>query len=372
LSNVNLVYEYPAGGGAPFAVGSGFVEPQAVTVDSAGDLFIAGEALPGPLIEVLRSQPPILAFVGTGADGTGASSPQSVQIQNIGNAALSLSGLSVSENFSLVPGSGTPADCTSSSSLAPGAACNLSISFTPQSTGQLTGTVTLSDNSLNNKSATQIIQLTGNFPLAQVSPASLAFGAVVSPGTKTLPLSITNIGGSTLTIASTSIDGPSYTVSGSTCDAGVPAGKSCTLQILFSVKQGDIDYHQDTLTITTNAPAAATVTVPMTGSGAGLAYFSDELNFGTISANSQESLPVTLFNQGVAAGETLKFSINGPSYTIPAATNGCSSVTLSSGGSGCQLMVLFKPVGPGYHHDHLTVTPSSGGALSITLLGTAD
>src|SRR5207248_9447741 len=91
---------------------------------------------------------------------TSSDSPQSVTVENIGNGPLSLGELTVSSNFAQISGSGTPADCTSSSSLAPGGSCNLSLSFTPTATGPITGTVTLSDNSLN-ANPTQTIRLNG-------------------------------------------------------------------------------------------------------------------------------------------------------------------------------------------------------------------
>jgi hypothetical protein len=61
-----------------------------------------------------------------------------------------------------VPGSGTPADCTSSFSLTPGARCNLSIVFAPQVAGTIKGTATFTDNALNRTpSASQSVNLRG-------------------------------------------------------------------------------------------------------------------------------------------------------------------------------------------------------------------
>jgi hypothetical protein len=58
-------------------------------------------------------------------------------IENIGNAALTEAALTVGANFQQAPGSGAPADCASSFTLAPGGSCNLSISFTPTVRGAL-------------------------------------------------------------------------------------------------------------------------------------------------------------------------------------------------------------------------------------------
>jgi hypothetical protein len=64
----------------------------------------------------------------------------------------------VGADFRQVAGGGTPADCTSATSLAAGASCNLSISFTPTQATTLTETATLTNNAMP---ATQSITLTG-------------------------------------------------------------------------------------------------------------------------------------------------------------------------------------------------------------------
>ena len=171
----DLVWELQPGGGAqttfPF---SGLTAPTAVAADEAGDVFVVGNNNPSEVTELERSNPPALIFAPTPV-GT-SDSPQSVQIQNIGNAPLSLSGLSVSANFDMVPGPGTPADCTAGSSLPPGESCNISVSFAPVATTPLAGTLTLTDNTLNSASTTHVISLsgTGQGPAAQVSTSLLA------------------------------------------------------------------------------------------------------------------------------------------------------------------------------------------------------
>jgi hypothetical protein len=106
--------------------------------------------------------PPTLTFAQTSVGHTSTDSPQSVQIQNEGNAPLDLTGLSLdSSNWELVKGSGTPEDCTASISLASSALCNISISFAPKEAGALTGAATLTDNSLNAPGSQQPISLEG-------------------------------------------------------------------------------------------------------------------------------------------------------------------------------------------------------------------
>ena len=73
---------------------------------------------------------------------TSGDSPRSVQIQNIGNAPLAGNGvLSDAVDFVNVAGPGIVPDCTYDLSLAPGAECNVSFDFTPQSAGPQSATL---------------------------------------------------------------------------------------------------------------------------------------------------------------------------------------------------------------------------------------
>ncbi len=113
------------------------------------------------MLELQRSQAPALNFPATPVNQ--ASNPLSITVENVGNQQLNAleGGFSMLPNFEQVAGSGTPPDCTSTFSLAPGTSCNLSISFDPTQTGLIQGTAEGKDNSLNRNPATQLITLTG-------------------------------------------------------------------------------------------------------------------------------------------------------------------------------------------------------------------
>jgi len=142
---------------------------------------------------VNRTQPPSLTFANTAVGQTSSDSPQSVAMQNIGNQplhAVSPGLASTGPNFIQVAGSGTPADCGagfSAAPLAPGAICNVSISFEPQMAGNpLTSTAVFTDNALNaNPSASQAINLQG---VGTLEPQTIAF---TLPPTETALTSVT-------------------------------------------------------------------------------------------------------------------------------------------------------------------------------------
>ncbi len=82
------------------------------------------------------------------------SAAKKVTLTNFGTTPLILSGLTISGNFAIVPGG-----CTSSTTLAPGKNCTISVTFTPTSKGSKSGSVTITDNAQNSP---QYISLSGN------------------------------------------------------------------------------------------------------------------------------------------------------------------------------------------------------------------
>jgi sugar lactone lactonase YvrE len=205
------VVELPAGGGAQITVATGFHLPEGVAVSGAGDVFVVG-GLPGTLVEIQHSQPPSFSFATTAGGSTSTDSPQSVTIQSIGNQPLNAiaPGLSIGSSFAQVAGSGTPADCTSSFSLIPGATCNMSISFTPVTGGLIQSAAVLTDNALNGNPATQSITLSGTGK--EVTP-TLSFTPIADQAYGAAPFVVSATSNSTGAITYSVVSGPA-TISG--------------------------------------------------------------------------------------------------------------------------------------------------------------
>ena len=83
----NRVVEVPAGGGPQTIVVGGFYSPFDMAVDGAGNIFIV-DWNDSRVVEVQRSQSPALSFATTAVGNTSLDSPQSVTIQNVGNQPL--------------------------------------------------------------------------------------------------------------------------------------------------------------------------------------------------------------------------------------------------------------------------------------------
>jgi streptogramin lyase len=183
-SNNRVVEVTPSG--AQTTVASGLSGPYDVALDGAGNVFIA-DYLNNRVVKVNGLQAPSLSFATTNAGSTSTDSPQIVTVQNVGNQPLTGSvALSLGTNFTQI----ASPDCSGAFPLAPGATCNESLSFTPQSTGYFTGQAILNDTTLNG-SVAQTINLSG----------------AAGQGGQAATVAIPNVVGQTQAAATTAITG---------------------------------------------------------------------------------------------------------------------------------------------------------------------
>jgi hypothetical protein len=154
------------GDGGP-AVAAQLNSPLGVTLDALGNLYVA-DTYNFRVRQVSAAGAP-LNFPPTGVGGISVS--QNVTVTNIGNQPLTFANLTTNTANFVVDASTTTCLLTIST-LQPGGTCVVGIDFTPQGTGPLTDTLTITDNSLNNGNALQVVQLSGIG--GSVSPAATA------------------------------------------------------------------------------------------------------------------------------------------------------------------------------------------------------
>ncbi len=316
---------------------SGLNSPLGAAVDGAGDVFIA-DGFNNRAVKLNRSTPPALAFATTPIGKTSSDSPQSVAIQNTGNASLSLSGLSVAANFGQVDGSGNPEDCTASLSLASGGACNLSLSFTPTTAGSISGSVALTDNALNGNPATQTISLSGT---ATDTVASFSITGLAST-TAGAPESFTITALDSEGNVDTSFSG---TVSFSSSDPQAEAGQS-SVTLTNGVKSliGAFKFltaGYQTLTVTDSADSVISTSAPVlitAATASSMAAVQGSGQSATVNTAFATPLQVIVKDQygNPVSGATVTFTApsSGASATVSAAAvtaaDGTTSVTATA------------------------------------------
>jgi sugar lactone lactonase YvrE len=408
------VIEIPAGctdSGCWNSVGTGWEHPEAVAVDAAGDVFVADEApkvvevpagcvnnlacqitisgtyaygvavdgkgnvyIPdrsgsapyfnadntnNQVIVVNRSQPPSLSYGPTNV-GT-STSPQSVALQNIGNQTLDAisPGLMLTDtsDFSQVPGSGTPADCVTTFSLVPGAACNLSVEFDPQSSGTINASAEFFDNALNNPLSSQSILLNGT-------------GVAVAPPNYTLTVTETGSGPGGVTSGDGSITCPYANGSfAGMCSQSYASGTGVTLT---ATPTGTATFLGWGGACSGTNP---TCTVTMSSAMNVSASFSQAFGSVNVCASGQTSpspcnstLAVT-FNlttsTTIGVVQVVTQGVTGLDFAQ--ASGGTCSGSIAAGNS-CYVNVSFTPLAPGLRMGAVNLFDNNGNLLGTALI----
>ncbi|MGD0369497.1 MAG: NHL repeat-containing protein, partial [Acidobacteriaceae bacterium] len=394
---IPAVVEVPAGcssASCQINVGTGWSQPESVAVDAAGDVYVSDIGLnsgAGAIVEVPAGctsntcQITVVSGVtsyGVAVDPTGvvvyvdynsglkwvlqqfyglgfspsletilsSDSPKSITLQNVGNQPLSATGpgLSFTDNsFYQTPGSGTPADCTTTFSLAAGTTCNVSIDFGPLSAGLVTGNLYFYDNGLNNTPFAQTFSLSGT--------------GVPGSGNNWLTVTEPGSGSGTVTSLDTLIDciEGDGTVTG-TCIAAYPSG---TTTLTASAGEGS------TFTGWGGACSGTGTCVVTMSSAQNVSANFGPTNFGSVNVCaggipagcSPSTFPVT-FNftghDGVAVSGVQVVTQGAPNLDFQLGTTTCSGA-YAPGGS-CTVNVNFTPTVPGLRLGAVNLSTSNG------------
>ncbi|MGD0988074.1 MAG: choice-of-anchor D domain-containing protein [Candidatus Sulfotelmatobacter sp.] len=146
----------------------------------------------------IKFSPASLTFAAT-AVGT-SSAPQTVTMTNENKTAITIT--------SIAPGGANPSDYsetnTCGTSLAAGANCSITVTFTPNATGSLPANITVNDSDITSPQKV-VLNGTGSAPQVSytVAPSSIAFPSeTVGLQTSCQPVVVTNTGTNSLTISS--------------------------------------------------------------------------------------------------------------------------------------------------------------------------
>jgi hypothetical protein len=328
--------------------------PYGVAVDGAGNLYF-GDFLSYRVRVVTATAAP-LSFASTAVGATSADSPQTVTVNNIGNAGLTFSlpatgtNPSLSTGFSIGNSSTCPQVSSSSfqaGTLAGGASCTDLISFSPTVGGSIGGQLVTTDNTLNVSGSFQTATLSGTATYSTPTVTSL------------IPANGPTLGGNIVTITGTNLDGAtavnfgtlaatSFTIVSSTSiNAVAPAGTSGAVYVTVSnpgfTSANSVQYTYTAPVVTSISPsyglAAGGGTITITGANLNGAT---AVNFGavpaTILTDTATSITATIpagtaattVNVNVAAGTTVSNSVlytySAPSaYTAPTEPVGTAS-----------------------------------------------
>lgn len=370
-------------------LGSSLNSPGGVAVGSSGNVFI-GNSGHSSVVELNFSAPPSLTFATAAVGTTSADSPQTVTVENFGNATLSFpiptggNNPSTPANFTLNSSGASACPVVSSTSSATGelaanASCQLAISFAPGSAGPYSGSLVLTDGNLNTAASSYTSQ---DIPLSGTVNNSFAIGS------STTSLTINQDGTVTSTITVTNLNGftGNVTLSTSTLPSGMTAAFSqnpTTGTSVLTLSAGGAALGSYTITITgtsgtltaTSPKIALTVTPPQSievsalpaslsvnlgGSGTSAITVTDLYGFTgsvTLSAVTFPNIP----GGPLPSGVTASFS--------PNPTTGSSVLTLNASSAttpGTYTLIIWGTIGADSYGIGFPLTVTSGPSFSLS------
>jgi hypothetical protein len=382
-----------AGNGTQGAADSGLATqaslngPQKIVLDGKGNLYVADTK--NNLVRKSDVSNPTLTFATPTAVGSTDTTdgPLGVVISNIGNAPLALpppatgTNASVSAGFSLYTGESGACPVLSSSSsagtLAQGSSCNLEVNFTPVSVGSNSGSLVLTDNSLNATSpyATQTITLIGTGAGAlTIAPVTQTFSATtVGSTSSTVTSTISNTTSSAIYLSAGSLTDAADFTQSDNCSGLIGSGSTCTVTFAFTPQTTGPLTSTYSIHDLNNPNSPLTVVLSGAGNPAPVpqAVLSPtSLTFSTVVNTAAYNQSVTLSNPGNAPLNISSVAIGGvnaSSFTI--ASNNCGS-SLAAGAT-CTMTVGFPVIVAGTYNATLTVTDNATPKTqNATLTGT--
>ncbi len=185
-----------------------------------------------------------------------ASPAQTVTLTNTGSKALSISSMKIASPFLQTNSCGK--------SVAPSAKCNIEITFKPQNTNTVSGTLTISDSA---STKPQIVEVSGTGTVVKLGPSKLAFGGQ-KVGTSSAPqrVMVSNQGATALSLTQIYVGGTNYRdfSQSNNCPSSLNAGANCVVTVTFSpIKSGA----RSALLGFIDNGGGSPQTVPLTGTG---------------------------------------------------------------------------------------------------------
>ena len=261
------------------------------------------------------------------------SSAQTVTLSNSGNAALSITAISIAGT--------NPSDFAETnscgSSVAAGASCSISVTFTPAASGSFSATLTFTDNATGSPQSVALAGTgasagggggTGSTPSVTLSSTSLSFGSQPDDITSSAQtVTLTNTGTAAMTISSLTIAGTNASDFGEvadTCGSSLAAGGACTVEVAFTPAAAGS--FTATLSITDNATGSPqSVTLSGTGTNDVMLSWSGSSSSGVMGYNvyrgttsgGESSTPLnsspvtgtTFTDSSVTAGQTYYYVV---------------------------------------------------------------
>jgi hypothetical protein len=280
----------------------------------------------------LGSSPATLSFgnVPVGTNGTA-----SVSLSNTGTANVTISQASATgTGFSI---SGLAAGLT----IQPGQNASFTAQFSPTSTGNASGSISVSSNAPNSPMTISVTG-TGTQPGLGSSPSAVNFGSIIVGNNGSATVNLSNTGTASVTISQASVTGSAFTISGLAAGLTIQPGQNAKFTAQFSpTSSGNAS---GSISVSSDAPNSP-MTIALTGKGtqAQIAAVPSSAPFGNVSVGNSNSQTITLTNSGTANLVISEGSSSGSGFTI----TGLNTPLTIPPGTNATFNAVFTPSAAG-------------------------
>ncbi len=315
----------PASSPTILTLGSGFSFPFGVAVDGVGNVYVADFGN-SAVKEIPLATPPSLSFASANVGSTSSDSPQTLLVQNIGNAALSFptpsmgNNPSISTNFVLGGSSSCPLGTTGSPGSLAAGTCTYLISFTPTTTGSTSGALVFTDNSLTaGNNGMQSVPLSGTATAPVAATQAIASTTLTQNHAATSFTPVTGANGTgtlSYSVSPTLPAGLSY----STSTGAITGTASVTCAaIAYTV----------TVTDANGATATATFSLTVTGLAATQSIAALTQNHAATSFALPTGLTISSTTGSISGTPTMTSSVTTYTVTVTDANSATATATFS-------------------------------------------
>jgi hypothetical protein len=313
------------------------------------------------LIQTRVDLAPISLNFGSQDIGT-TSAAQTATLTNVGASSLAIEKIAIigagSKNFHQTN------DC--GSSLAAGANCTISVTFTPSSGGAVSATLEVRYEGAGSPETVALSGTGVTSPTVSLVPSSLSFTAqLIGTTSPAQTATLANTGDQTVTISNIAVSG-AFTQTND-CPTSLGVSGVCQIQVVFSPSQAGNT--AGTLSVTDNA-LNSPQQVSLNGAGTAITLVPSAVNFGDQNIGTLSSVaPITLSNIGTLAVGISSIVITGADPKDFLEGNKCGSTLPAD--SSCKIQVRFRPTQTGARSAVVSISDGGGASpQTVPLSGT--
>jgi hypothetical protein len=309
-----------------------------------GQLAVAPASIDFGKVQI-NSTPQVVAGTLTNSGGTSVN----ISAATITGAGFGLSGLS------------------SPMTLASGQSVSFSVSFAPQTSGALSGSIAVSSDAANS-SLNVPLAGTGVTPGSVVSnPSSLSFGTLQVNSSKTLSATVTNSGGTSVTVSQATATGTGYSLGNFSVPLTLAPGQSKSFSVAFSPQSSGSASGNISIISDASDP---TVNIPLSGTGATAGTLTPSpasLGFGSVQVGSSQTLQESVTNSGGISATITQANVP-TGFTVI----GLALPATIGAGQSASFSVKFSPQSGGSATGNLSiVSDASNSTLNVPLSGSS-